>query len=532
MEARRSKQQRLAFLPHSRPSIGDEANERIIRFGVQTAGSVVRLAPLTRACLDRLIALYFLEVTSAAGASLVGEAHSAGTTIATSLSSAILANLNRIHYPAYNIIRSRPVFSCREDWIAYDEALSYERTTNEALTADLGKVSGELIDDLLCVTRERWQKCLLGEVSFDGPSSSYFLRRYRAGWVYTRVLASLVPLLERTKAYGEANRLLEMLLSQDVYGRGYRGRWWERQILNSQKHLREPKERCIHLLTLALEDPHVRTSTRLALTRRLAKLDPHRLRETIEEVCPDQIITVYADPEDGRRTGRKLLYLLPGDVLGSVEQLAMAHFAAEGWVGFHSEGRLYRMLFGLLLWDIIFADVPDVFQTPHQVAPLDLSTEEFYPTRKEAIDRRLGEIEDKSEDEFGGQSRGRAAAQLLTETYYANYGCQALGMAWEEYTLPILLDVCHSLGGRTLGVILRYLAEDYAGHCCGMPDLLLYRADYSDYLLVEVKSSNDRMSDAQRCWHAIFQEHHIKFLLFRVLDTTQEETREGRCEGR
>lgn len=503
---------------------------------MQAAGPVVRLAPLTRACLDRLIALYFLEATSGAGASLGGEVNSSGTTVPTSLSSAILANLHRIRYPAYNIIRSRPVFSCREDWIAYDEALSYERATNETLTADPSNVSKKLVEDLLSGIRERWQALLLLENSSEGTGSSYFLRRYQAGWVYTRILASLVPVLERAKVHEEANRLLEMLLNQDVYCRGHRGRWWERRILNSQKHLKEPTERCIRLLNLALRDPHVRTSTRLALARRLAKLDANQSTRVLEEVRPDQIITVYADPEGGRLTGRKLLYLIPGDVLGSVEQLAMAHFAAEGWIGFHSEGRLYRMLFGLLLWDIIFADIPDVFQTPHQVAPLDLSTEEFYPTRKEALDRRLGEIEDEEGEDEKGESesrgKGRIAAQLLADAYYANYGSQALGMAWEEYTLPVLLDVCHSLGGRTLGTILRYLAEDYAGHCCGLPDLLLYREDHSDYLLVEVKSSNDRMSDAQRCWHIIFQEHSIKFILFRVLDTTQEGTREGRRGGR
>ena len=36
------------------------------------------------------------------------------------------------------------------------------------------------------------------------------------------------------------------------------------------------------------------------------------------------------------------------------------------------------MLFGLLMWDCLFADVPDTLRTQFQLAPLDLSTPHFY----------------------------------------------------------------------------------------------------------------------------------------------------------
>ena len=43
---------------------------------------------------------------------------------------------------------------------------------------------------------------------------------------------------------------------------------------------------------------------------------------------------------------------------------------------------MWATLFGLLLWDVLFAEVPDVFRHPFQSAPLDLSTPLFYPARK------------------------------------------------------------------------------------------------------------------------------------------------------
>ena len=50
-----------------------------------------------------------------------------------------------------------------------------------------------------------------------------------------------------------------------------------------------------------------------------------------------------------------------------VEELALQYYASEeggGWEGMHSEGGVWMMLFGLLMWE---TNVPDVFQTPFQV---------------------------------------------------------------------------------------------------------------------------------------------------------------------
>jgi Fanconi-associated nuclease 1 len=59
-----------------------------------------------------------------------------------------------------------------------------------------------------------------------------------------------------------------------------------------------------------------------------------------------------------------------------VEELALQYYASEDggeWQGLHSEGGVWMTLFGLLMWEILFADVPDVFQTPFQVSFFSLS---------------------------------------------------------------------------------------------------------------------------------------------------------------
>jgi hypothetical protein len=64
---------------------------------------------------------------------------------------------------------------------------------------------------------------------------------------------------------------------------------------------------------------------------------------------------------------------------------------------------------------------------------------------------------------------------------------------------------------------MRYLAEDYWGRYLGWPDLVSWREDSNgpeDIAFVEVKSSNDKLSDYQRSW--IEGNHKHLQLLFRI----------------
>jgi len=52
-----------------------------------------------------------------------------------------------------------------------------------------------------------------------------------------------------------------------------------------------------------------------------------------------------------------------------VEELALQYYAGEGggWQGVHTESGIWLTIYGLLMWDIIFADVPNVFRNRFQV---------------------------------------------------------------------------------------------------------------------------------------------------------------------
>jgi Fanconi-associated nuclease 1 len=493
LATQKSRQTRLNFSTGiQRESIAQEASVRLLKEAKRLTGKIIRIPMVVADPLKRIIGLFFLRTSH-----LEEEADQ--------LNTAILTDLNRRKYPPYLICRSAPVFASRRDWLEYEEALMYERTIAEVLSE--GEITLDFVVDMLKTAKSNWTQHHPNGVTIK----SYFLRRYSAGWAYTRALSSLAAVMEKLKAFKEANEIIEMLLCQDLYCVGQRGRWWERIVLNLDAHLGDKTE-ALGKCRQALTDEYVRTGSRLAIRRRLLKLlkyhdEKIKEEDAILDVEPE-VITLYADPEDSRVTGRKLCFLLSGGVPGSVEAFALEHFKEQGWCGFHCESSIFRTLWTLCFWEILYGDAPDVFQTPYQTAPLDLKTDAFFQDRQEKILCRLEEV------------KQGLAPQLIVDAYYPFYGCQALGVSWNEYPLNALLDICHSLSGDVLAPIFRLLAEDYAGSFAGLPDLLLYRPDRSDYLLVEVKSTNDRLSDAQRNWNVVFRQHGIKSVMCRVLDTT------------
>ncbi|GAQ79898.1 VRR-NUC domain containing protein [Klebsormidium nitens] len=247
-----------------------------------------------------------------------------------------------------------------------------------------------------------------------GPAP-LFVARFAAGWVYSVVATVGVSILEKEKRYGEAVTVLRQLLSGN-HSRGRRGQWWGRLSINLD-HLGR-KEESLQTAEAGVSDPWVRGGDRLALQRlRRGRTGAGVVRE--------------------RRRG--------------------------GWEGVHSEGGVWCTLFGLLMWEVLFADVADVFRTPFQTAPLDLDTDAFFPSREAAILERLRLIQTGD------------VASLLAVRWATSAGTWCRGVNWERHTLEELQTIAGCVGNQGLAAVCRLLAEDHAGWAGGMPDLLLWR---------------------------------------------------------
>ncbi|KDQ61078.1 hypothetical protein JAAARDRAFT_571662 [Jaapia argillacea MUCL 33604] len=188
-------------------------------------------------------------------------------------------------------------------------------------------------------------------------------------------------------------------------------------------------------------------------------------------------------------TGKSIWIGRDGDEV-SVEILALQYYESLGFRGFHSEGSIVRTIFGLLFWDIIFADVPGAFETPYQTAPLDIAEDSFYLARQDLIERRLADIK---------AGEARQILEAADDKYRATQ-TWCVGVRWDLFEKQDLAEIVECLGGRSLEVICRLMCEDYSGRSGGVPDLLVWNVHSQECKFVEVKGPGDTLQENQKIW--------------------------------
>lgn len=129
---------------------------------------------------------------------------------------------------------------------------------------------------------------------------------------------------------------------------------------------------------------------------------------------------------------------------------------------FHSEGSIVTTLFGLLMWPILFAPLPGAFETPYQIAPLDLGEDTFAPARAEILESRLLAM-----------SKTSTALEMLQEAdeRERGRGTWAVGVNW-EYGQEDLEEILECVGGKAISGVCRMLGEEYRHRVSGVPDLM------------------------------------------------------------
>jgi len=197
-----------------------------------------------------------------------------------------------------------------------------------------------------------------------------------------------------------------------------RGLWWNRLAMNLE-HLKLPQD-AFHICTNALlEEYNLPAADVIPIKKRYDRLskkffawngpsdentipigiscDSDVEFVEVSSSCPSKSLETCGEQNiykeeyiQGRPlnkiTGEKSRFIGYDEQPCTVEQLVIQHYGRTGtqakikttcpglnrnvllgWYGSHFEGSELQSIFGLLMWDIIFAEIPDVFQTPFQV---------------------------------------------------------------------------------------------------------------------------------------------------------------------
>ncbi|GAB2265175.1 hypothetical protein Dimus_000240 [Dionaea muscipula] len=410
------------------------------------------------------------------------------------LSAFLLADLGIVNYPRYVYMISDEVFSDRNDLLAYEEAIEVAQIMDEFLEEN----NSEVVLHCIEISESHLSRSSTKAVQSQVPKAEMlpaFLQYFSASWVYSKVVLLGVSFLEREHRYNDSIKLLKQLLINFTCD-GRRGYWTLRLSIDLE-HVGCLDE-SLSAAENGLQDPWVRSGPRIALQRRVIRLGkPPRRWKTpnyshfVKRKIPE--VHILGRPL-GSKSGTKSRFYGEDGAQCGVEQLALQYYAGEGggsWQGIHTESGIWLTIFGLLMWDIMFSNVPNVFRHRFQSAPLDLETDSFYASRKSLIESRLQNIHEGMAETF------------LIMSWESHVGTACRGVNWSRHSLSELRAAVVCIGGPCLALLCRLLAQDYRSWSSGMPDLLLWRfhGDYSgEAKLVEVKGPRDRLSEQQRAW--------------------------------
>jgi Fanconi-associated nuclease 1 len=448
-----------------------------------------------------------------------------------SLTTIILARISRRNFPEYMVSRSANIFPSRSMLLEFEASIRTQFRVDFML--ENGTTTKEVlqkVQDIFDVVYPRW-KALVKEEQYKEDrvyesGEGAYLRRFSPAWVYTRICHKGLQPLARFKEHKQEHSLLTELLGQRLFHAARRGAWYQRKALLEEHYMwalepnngrseelqkKQWKRTALQTCEEGLQDKECHLIFHFDLQKRVMKLEKSlkiakrfqhdfghvllaRPKERFVEgirIERDVLPNGRRASDAGNRRGAKTIWIDELDTGGecSVEEMCLSWYRNQGWKGYHSEGRIVRVLFGYLFYDILFIYIPNVFQTPYQTCPLDLHTDAFFPTRLSEINHRLVEIQN------GGAER------IVREVHAAQSERQTcvIGIDW-TYELDDLLEIVSCFRPEGLAAICKVMAQEYQQRGGGIPDLFLWHPDNREVMFVEVKSENDRLSDTQRLW--------------------------------
>ncbi|KAK2731607.1 hypothetical protein FQN57_003273 [Myotisia sp. PD_48] len=451
-----------------------------------------------------------------------------------SLTAIILAKISRRNYPEYIVSRSNAIFSSRSALIEFEAALRIQFELDKEMESGNIAMAEKLanIKQLSEAVYPRWKVLLQEEQSKEERVYDYgegaYLRRFSPAWVYTRIIHKGLYPLGRFKEYKQEHDLLTELLEQRLFHAARRGAWYQRKALLEEHYMwtymppdtrtddarkKEWKRKALRTCEEGLEDPNCHVIYHYDLQKRITKLEkalklPRReqhdfshvmlakpIERTVNGIRIDKKDPIQSNSKSNgnkgiSNKGRATVWVDERE--GGecrVENMCLSWYRTQGWKGFHCEGGILRTLFGYLFYDVLFAYVPNVFQTPFQTCPLDLHTDSFYSARISEINRRLVEISNGEAERLIREVHARESEKQTT----------VIGIDW-SFELEDLVEIASCFRGEALATLCKVMSQEYQQRCRGIPDLFLWRMDKKEVIFSEVKSENDRLSDAQRLW--------------------------------
>lgn len=247
-----------------------------------------------------------------------------------------------------------------------------------------------------------------------------------------------------------------------------------------------------------------------AVIKEIKAIHEHSPKYTYQEESPSEVIrknnvkVIELVGTYVRQAERKVGILDAGKVF-SAEEFAANYYQEQGYEVLFTESIPFHALFGIFTWLLIqHPNDPEVqlvmfgdrtaFEKGSESKevwthlPKDFGTSGYALRRASAIEEHFNMLPKEREE------------LLWTFDYWVepSYGLRQYLWAHRSNDVDKARKIVSTLPPDVIHHILRYLVADYWRRYVGWPDLLVYKS--SEFLFVEVKSSNDKLSEDQKNW--------------------------------
>lgn len=179
-----------------------------------------------------------------------------------------------------------------------------------------------------------------------------------------------------------------------------------------------------------------------------------------------------------------------------VELAVAKHLVADGYQVSFLENSFLCGLFGLAMWEVLFAPIEGAFLNRYQMAPKDLYSSDFQPKRIHLIEQAFESL----------NAQGYAK---LKQTFHQKHGLANPFLHWRVFDETIIEQAEECFPVETLIELFKVMLSDLRLFRTGMPDLIAFKE--SNYLWVEVKGPGDKLQDNQIRWMAEFDRLQVNF---------------------
>ncbi|MDI9858787.1 VRR-NUC domain-containing protein [Flectobacillus roseus] len=168
-----------------------------------------------------------------------------------------------------------------------------------------------------------------------------------------------------------------------------------------------------------------------------------------------------------------------------------------------TENHLWRSLFGLLFWDIIFDTESMAIHHPLQRSPSDLFKPTFFEKRRQKMEERLEILEDPDTWNV-----------FLNRVFFEKYGITNPLVDWYGGLFPLVITLLERLSSEQVKAVMLEMARNLRENVRGFPDLFIW--DDGDYQFIEVKSPTDSLSNQQLYWLGFFESINLRAKVLRI----------------